>query len=191
MSYFFLSPELIIFLTVNLPNIEHLSLICCFGCSDHGLCECEDRPSWQEVFVALKNGAHSLQSLKLQHRYDDIGLVYYEQDTPCRRDEKNWTALDEIKTVTSRQYFLRDEEWTRRKRVLPHNFLNDKYGHLQEDEELNAQRYLSGEDHAALLELWDAMVGRGGKGVTYLLAVTLSPEHLWEKPISRVEWTPN
>ena len=79
-----------------------------------------------------------------------------------------YVALD---LQDSQRHTMSEREWTRRKRILPHGYLDDKYGMFFDGEEENAEKFLVGEDHRALLELWDAMEGRGGEGVVYLDAL--------------------
>lgn len=79
--------------------------------------------------------------------------------------EAAFVALDVQK---SQKPSMTESDWARRKHALPHVYLDDVYGTLLECEEDNATRLLGGEDHRALLELWDCMESRGGEGVIYL-----------------------
>lgn len=174
LSYFFLDAELNDFLTVCVPRLQRLTLICCNADSGDET-DVEDVPTWGVFLMALKDSTQSLLSLTFKHRYDDIEMLYYEDDRLQRHDEIR-AALDEMKVINGEQSILSDEEWQKRKRPLPYVTLSDKYGHIIECEELNAKRYLSGEDHKALLELNDTMVGRGGEGVLCLPAQIESSE---------------
>jgi hypothetical protein len=129
--------------------------------------EVADPPTWAEFFTRLNRGATNLRSLSLRHTYPDSRLlgVYTRGDKPTADIESAYIALE---YQDSKQHITSERDWARRKRILPHHVLDDKYGLFFDDEDENAARFLQGDDHRALLELWDAMESRGGEGVIYL-----------------------
>jgi hypothetical protein len=167
-DHFFIDEPFINFVVDRSPNLNHLKLFACVaGTLDGGMSDVEDPPTWAQLFTRLTTGALNLHSLTIRHKYTERRLLDIFERTAEPQDDirSAYIALD---LQDSDRQIMTTNEWTRRKRILPHSYLDDKYGMFFCSEEENASRFLQGEDHRALLELWDAMESRGGEGVVYL-----------------------
>jgi hypothetical protein len=91
-----------------------------------------------------------------------------DMDAPHPTDEQK-SAYAALEQQESRQATMTVHDWTRRKQVLPYCYVAD-YGTYTDGEDEIAAQFLRGDDHRALLRLWDAMEARGGQGVIYFPA---------------------
>ncbi|OAG43828.1 hypothetical protein AYO21_02055 [Fonsecaea monophora] len=166
LDHFFIDDPLMAFVTLQSPNLEHLTLLSCGASGPNTSSEVADPPTWAEFFTRLNTGATNLRSLSLRHTYPNSGLL--DMDTQGEKSDDIKLAHAALEHQASQQHITSARDWARRKQVLPHHILDDKYGILFDDQDENAARFLQGDDHRALLALWDAMESRGGEGVIYL-----------------------
>ena len=166
LDHFFLDEPLIKFIVNQSPNLKHLVLrICVAGCLDGGMSEVADPPTWAQFFTRLTTGTKNLQSLTIQHQYPERELL----DSSAPEQDANIKSTEIVlEQQELHRHTMSTKQWVRRKRILPYSYLDDKYGMFFNHQEDNADRFLQGEDHRALLKLWDTMEARGGEGVVYL-----------------------
>ena len=154
--------------------MECLTLLECAAEDAGGVLSSETSSSWAYFFTALATDAKFLKTLTLKHLLDEDGLLDYfgrREDLEnfiSRQPDKVKEALGQIQTIMAGREEAGEGDWRRRKRVLPHKYLDDKYGFLEVDGDGTAERFLEGADHKAMIELWKVLEERGGEGVIYL-----------------------